>query len=407
MRLEDKGARSLRDEINEPLGLQPKPAPSRSGYARVALGLAAGVAAAGGAWFWGAGDFGRDAPLAVARIETDPSVPASPTPASSASAAVEAGGVTAVATGEQIERQSGVKVTRNGGGGPLGALIIDVPRALGVRLAPAPDPRLVEKSKFGPLPRIGVDGARPADVYARPVVEAVKLQGAPRIGILVGGLGLDAGATQSAIERLPSAVSLGFAPYGDQLPDLAARARELGHEILLQAPMEGFGGPTPGPHTLLASASETENRDALEWMMARFAGYVGLTNYLGGKFTADEKSFAPMLAEVGSRGLLFVDDGSSPRSLTAALAPGINMRAAEAEVVIDANPTPEAIEAALGKLETLARRQDGVIGVATALPISLEHIARWSEALEARGFALTPISALVGRGAMRNAGASP
>jgi uncharacterized protein len=142
-------------------------------------------------------------------------------------------------------------------------------------------------------------------------------------------------------------------------------------------------------------------------MMARFPGFVGLTNYLGAKLTADQKSFAPVLAEIGSRGLLFVDDGSSPRSLTASLAPGMNMRAAQADVVIDADPTPEAIEIALARLETLARRQDGVIGVATALPVSLDHISRWAEALESRGFALTPVSALVGHAAMRSAGATP
>jgi polysaccharide deacetylase 2 family uncharacterized protein YibQ len=75
--------------------------------------------------------------------------------------------------------------------------------------------------------------------------------------------------------------------------------------------------------------------------------------------------------------------------------------------VIDADPSAEAIEAALARLESLARHQDGAIGVATALPITLDHIAHWAEALESRGVALTPMSALAARGTLRSAGAAP
>jgi len=380
---------------------------------RVALGATLLLAGAGGLWAWNLASADRNRPLAVARIENDkapvaiaPSPPAQTAPSETPAPTV-AGGVSAFASGEQVEAASGVKVMRNGGGGPPNALIIDVPQALGVRLAPAPDPRLVEKSRYGLLPRIGADGARPADVYARPVVEAVKLRGAPRIAIVVGGLGLDAASTKAAISRLPSAVSLGFAPYGADLPALAAQARESGHEVLLQAPMEGFGASVPGPHTLMVSASEAENRDSLQWMMARFPGFIGVENYLGAKLTADSGAFAPVLAEISARGLLYLDDGSSPRSLVGSIAPGVNLRAAQADVVIDATPSAEAIELALAKLENLARHQDGAIGVATALPITLEHLAHWAEALESRGIALTPISALDARGAIHSAGAAP
>jgi len=51
----------------------------------------------------------------------------------------------------------------------------------------------------------------------------------------------------------------------------------------------------------------------------------------------------------------------------------------------------------LTRLEGLARRQDGAIGVATALPVSLDHIARWAEALQTRGVALAPVSSLIAR----------
>ena len=76
-----------------------------------------------------------------------------------------------------------MKVTRNGGASEAGgARIIRIDPPSGIRLAPAPDRRVVEKGPHGPLPKIGADGARPMDVYARPFVTAPTLKAdAPRI----------------------------------------------------------------------------------------------------------------------------------------------------------------------------------------------------------------------------------
>jgi len=233
--------------------------------------------------------------------------------------------------------------------------------------------------------------------------------GAPRVALLVGGLSLSESGTLEAIARLPAAVSLGFAPYGADVERDVAQAREAGHEALLQLPMEPFDYPAnnPGPHTLVSGLSEAENLDNLHWLMARFTGYVGVTNFLGAKFTADAAALAPVLSEVAARGLLYVDDGSSPRSLAREKTPAFNLRAAGADLVIDADQSPQAIEAALVKLEALARANGVAIGVATALPVSVEHVGRWARSLEARGLALVPVSAAISRAPGPAAQANP
>ena len=180
----------MQDELNEPLGLAfvaAAPAARR----RRAAGMAA-LAVAALAFSIGVVKLaGRDSPLggepyAVAKVEVaPPAVPLAPTAATSAHEAA----APPVASGGEVEAASGVKVTRAGGGGPPNARIIDVERALAVRLNPAPDPRLIETSRDGPLPRIGADGARPFEVYARPVMLDPKLNAAPRIALMVGGLG--------------------------------------------------------------------------------------------------------------------------------------------------------------------------------------------------------------------------
>ena len=297
-------------------------------------------------------------------------------------------------TGPEIEGDSGVTVIRPGGASAPGAMVIRVPDAASpVRLAAAPDPRLVERSEFGPLPRIGADGARPAQVYARPAPAPTR--GRPRIALVIGGLGLNDQTTMAAITRLPGEVSLAFAPYGAGLRTQAAKARQVGHEILLQVPMEPFDYPrnNPGPQTLTSEAGATENMARLHWAMGRTSGFVGIENFLGARFTADEAAFTPVLKDLAERGLMFFDDGSSARSIAPAIGEALHVPVRRAEIVIDAAPDAEDIDAALDRLETMAREKGFACASGSALPVTLERLARWAAALGERGIDLVPITA--------------
>src|SRR5262249_20185782 len=129
--------------------------------------------------------------------------------------------------------------------------------------APAPpiEPRMIETSRHGAIPKIAPDGARPADVYARPLQPSFDNVAGPRSAIAVGGLGIGAASTCEALAKLPGPVTLAFAPYGTDLPRWVTRARGEGHEVLLQVPMEPFDYPDndPGPQTLLTTVNVAQN----------------------------------------------------------------------------------------------------------------------------------------------------
>jgi hypothetical protein len=258
------------------------------------------------------------------------------------------------------------------------------------------DERLVESSPQGAIPIVGPDGARAADVYARPVKGA---PAGPRVAIMVGGLGVSASATGEALAKLPPAVTLGFIPYGQDLARLVGRARGEGREIVLQVPMEPFDYPDndAGPQTLLTSLSPEQNMDRLHWAMSRFQGYVGIANYMGARFTAAEQALAPMMRDAGKRGLIYLDDGTSARSVTGQIAGAANMPYAKANIVLDAVPTPAEIDNALARLESMARERGVAVGVASALPASIDRIAHWAKAAAGRGIVLVPVSAVASK----------
>ena len=91
--------------------------------------------------------------------------------------------------------------------------------------------------------------------------------------------------------------------------------------------MEPFDFPDndPGPQTLMTSLDAAQNIDRLHWLMSRFQGYVGLIGYMGGKFTASEQALAPVLRDADKRGLIYVDDGASPRSVAGQIAGSQNL----------------------------------------------------------------------------------
>lgn len=259
---------------------------------------------------------------------------------------------------------------------------------------PKVDPKFLEMTPLGPLPKIAADGVRPADAFAQPVTPIPGKPDAARVALIIEGLGVSAKDTAEAIAKLPRAVTLAFVPYGSDAA-AAGRARAAGHEILLQVPMEPFDYPDndPGPQTLLTSLAPRQNIDRLHWLMGRFEGYVGLINMMGARFTASEQSFAPVLQETEKRGLIFVDNGSNPRSVAARIAGANGLPFAKADVMIDSVPTPDEVDRALARLEMAARQHRLAIGVASALPVSIAHIAKWAKAAASRGVLLVPITA--------------
>ncbi len=260
----------------------------------------------------------------------------------------------------------------------------------------AGDPRLLEQSRHGPIPRIAPDGLRPSDVYARKASAGNANPDGPRIAIIVGGMGISATATANALSRLPNAVTFAFTPYGADLDTLVAQAREKGHEVLLQVPMEpnDFPDNDPGPQTLLSSISAEQNTDRLHWLFSRMQGYVGIINFMGARFTASDGTLAPVLREVSKRGLIYVEDGSLSRSRGGQIAGANRLPYAKAELVIDAVPSAVEIDNALQRLETLARSSGGVVvGYSSTLPASIDRIAKWAKAAQGRGIVLVPVTA--------------
>jgi hypothetical protein len=259
-----------------------------------------------------------------------------------------------------------------------------------------PDPGLLEPapgvSSAGSVPIIAMDGRMPMQVYAAGFDRSSQR---PRVGLIVAGIGLSDAESTAAIRSLPGGISLAISPYAVAPGKILSLARMAEHEYLLSVPMEPQGYPNndPGPHALMTNLTPAQNLERLNWVLARVGGYAGVTGALGGmrgeRFEAMSDELDPVLAEIGGRGLYWIDTrpGTGPM-------PKVWSRAID--LVIDEPASQANIDAKLDQLASLAQDRGVALGLATApRPVTVDRIAAWTNGLTARGLALAPVSALL------------
>lgn len=275
-----------------------------------------------------------------------------------------------------------------------GPLIINAQRfGQDPRMATLPNEDLLEDSPFGKLPVKGHDGLRPMEQYARPWSGAR----GTRVAIVIGGLGLSQTGTQRAIEDLPGEITFAFAASGNSLQRWMQEARRKGHELLIQIPMEPLDYPAndPGPLTLVTADGTKANLNRLHEAMGKITNYTGIVNYLGAGYLSNPSAVEPVLRDMAKRGLLFLDDGSSARTVTEKVAKPLNAPYAFADITIDGQLDRQAILRKLDELERVAQRKGTAIGMGSAFDETIDAVAEWTKEAQGRGIEIVGVASLV------------
>ena len=278
-----------------------------------------------------------------------------------------------------------------------------VPQPDSAKVGTAPDAKvsmipaqvaLIEQTEKGYLPRIAEGGSTPWQTYRRPFPANVDT---PKIAILITELGLSPAKTQDIVNAMPGVVSLAYLPYVKNIQKMIDSARDKGHEILINLPMEPLGYPRddPGPDILLTGGKPPDNLDNLQQSLGSANAYIGVISFMGSAISANPETMSPILTELAQRGLIFIDNGSSARSAIDDIAPRTGILSLRVDRAIDSIPQRQAIDEQLASLEKLAQRNGSAIGIIQPLPVSVERLAKWLPELASRGITLVPVSALI------------
>ena len=188
-------------------------------------------------------------------------------------------GVTAAAAGFVVLELTG-ETPRTGAG-----ITIALPPAEAPEETPesAPPPAAHADAAAEAQPPVAGEAAAPE---AAPTVTAAvapaATPGPPRVAVVITGLGLSKAVSEQAVERLPPQVTLSFSPYSDALDQWIPRARAMGHEVMIDLPMEPASFPLddPGPQALLTGMEPEDNLRRLRWFLDKGRGYSGVAMHM-------------------------------------------------------------------------------------------------------------------------------
>ena len=244
-------------------------------------------------------------------------------------------------------------------------------------------------------PELAAAPARPLPPWRRHAVAVRGAGGRPVIALVIDDMGVDRKRSARVI-GLKGPLTLSFLAYAGDLDRQTAAARAAGHELMLHIPMEpGSKHVDPGPNVLLGGMKPAELRRRLRWSLERFGSYVGVNNHMGSKFTADAAAMAVVMEEIKSRGLMFLDSRTTGATLGRVLARRMGVPFLERNIFLDNDNDVAAVNARLAEVEKLARRKGTAIAIGHPREATILALGPWLARLEAKGFQLAPLTALV------------
>lgn len=240
--------------------------------------------------------------------------------------------------------------------------------------------------------------AAPATPEGRELASVFVARDRPMIAIIIDDMGLDRKRSARALD-LPAPVTMAYLPYAREVRKQVKEAREKGHEILVHMPMQpGRETADPGPDHLAAGLSVREIRRRVIKNLSAFEGYIGVNNHMGSHFTCcAREGLEELMEELASRGLIFLDSKTSPRSIAGDVAREHGLTVLDRDVFIDDEETFAFTESALRRIERKAQRQGYAVAIGHPRDITLKALKAWIPTLEKKGFQLVPISAVAAR----------
>jgi len=155
--------------------------------------------------------------------------------------------------------------------------------------------------------------------------------------------------------------------------------------------MEPKGGENPGPMPLTEALSAAEITQRLDWALSRVSDYDGANNHMGSRFTASREALLPLMRELSSRKLFFLDSRTTAETQAEKLAREMGLLTGARDIFLDNDDTAPAVEHELASLENQARSRGSAIAIGHPHAQTLAALKIWSEEVEARGFRLVPL----------------
>ncbi len=212
----------------------------------------------------------------------------------------------------------------------------------------------------------------------------------PLISFVIIDYGLSKEQSKLALDLLPSGVTFSLSPYSSLPNEWVKMAKNKGHEVWLDLPIQKDSGIDTGENTIFHHAPLVKKEKAMRLSLAKAQGYAGVTSFTDSSINKSKGHYFKLVNEIYSRGLAFLEfnpkaDGAIKQRSLYMNKPYIN---ADTKIIMTRG------KFAFNELEELAKKRGYAIAVIPNYPETIKNLAVWIMKVGQIDYSIVPASAV-------------
>lgn len=210
------------------------------------------------------------------------------------------------------------------------------------------------------------------------------------ISFILKDFGLSEKESNMALDILPAEVSFQLSPYAALPQEWINRAREKGHEVWMEIPIQTSDNKDRGLSTIYHHDSLSEKGKALRGSLARGLGYVGVGIFTDHTILEIDDHYKKIMQEIYGRGLAILESNPKAPNLIEILA------ITKAAPYIKANDELLRVKGkhSFETIEDLAKEEMQAIALVPSYPNIIKDLALWIEKVGKVDYVIVPVSAV-------------
>lgn len=190
---------------------------------------------------------------------------------------------------------------------------------------------------------------------------------------------------------LPTPLTVAILPYATHSDEIARRAVAAGKDVIVHVPMQPMHGQILGHGGLTMQLDRGQFLARVNAALDAVPFARGANNHMGSLLTARRDRMDWLMSAIASRrGWLFLDSRTTKHTVAAIAAVDAGVPAISRDVFLDNYRDSDAVQRALERAVTLARRRGFAVAIGHPHPHTLAVLERVLPTLPARG--VRPVS---------------
>ncbi|PXV72058.1 divergent polysaccharide deacetylase family protein [Pantoea sp. PNA 03-3] len=210
---------------------------------------------------------------------------------------------------------------------------------------------------------------------------------------------------ENKVLQMPQAISVAVLPDAPYARQMAIKAHQGGHEVLIHLPMAPLSKQPLEKNTLTPEMSSAEIDRIIRSAVNNVPYAVGLNNHMGSKMTSSLPGMQKVMQALNQYNLYFLDSMTIGNSQSVPAAQGTNVRVLKRRVFLDDSQDINAIRQQFSRAVKLAERDGYAIAIGHPHPNTVRVLQQMLPTLPADITLVTPGQLL--NEPLRNGSASP